>query len=105
VNGGLVGGILYFWSKKPSFDSSAQATVTSIALSLCFGMVYQAASSYFIAEKFKRGKPNDKVSTILMGGKFCMGIFKEEILKPVIEKKLRKEKGALKKKEDFIVNN
>jgi hypothetical protein len=29
-----------------------------------------------------------------MGGKFCMRIFKEEVLKPIIEKKLRKEKGA-----------
>jgi hypothetical protein len=94
VNGGLVGVILYLWSKKPNFDSSAQATLASIALTLCFGMVYQAASSYFIAERFKKGKPNDKISTILMGGKFCMGIFKEEILKPVIEKKLRKKKGA-----------
>jgi hypothetical protein len=82
------------WNKTPNFDSSAKATLASIALSLCFTIAYQAASSYFIAERFQKGKPNDKIITFLMGGKFCMRIFKEEVLKPIIEKKLRKEKGA-----------
>jgi len=94
VNGGLVGVVLYLWTKNPNFDSSAQATLASIALSLCFTMAYQAAASFFITDRFKKGKPNDKISTALMGGKLCMRIFKEEILKPVFEKKLRKEKGA-----------
>ena len=79
--------------------------MASIALSLCFTMTYQAASSYFIALRFQKGKPNDKLSTFIMGGKFCMRIFKEEVLKPIIEKKLRKEKGTSKRKEDFVVNN
>ena len=94
MNGGLVAGILYLWNQKPNFDSSAQATLASIAISLCFTMAYQAASSFFIAKRFHKGKPNDKISSFLMGGKFCMRIFKEEVLKPIIEKKLRKEKGA-----------
>ena len=105
MNGGLVSGILYLWNNRPDFDPSAQATLASIALSLCFTMAYQAASSYLIAQRFQKGNPNDKLSTILMGGKFCMLIFKEEVLKPIIEKKLRKEKGASKRKEDFVVNN
>ena len=105
MNGGLVAGILYLWNNRPDFDPSAQATLASIALSLCFTMAYQAASSYFITERFQKGKPNDKLSTFFMGGKFCMRIFKEEVLKPIIEKKLRKEKGASKRKEDFVVNN
>ena len=105
VNGGLVGGILYLLNIRPSFDSSVQATLASIALSLGFTMAYQVASSYYIADRFQKGKPNDKISTFLMGGKDCMRIFKEEVLMPIIEKKLRKEKRALKRKEDLIANN
>ena len=40
-----------------------------------------------------------------MGGRLCLKIFKEEVLKPIVEKKLRIEKGAQDRKEDFVVIN